>query len=63
MKLSALAISTAALAMALGGPVLAQVTMQPVPNPPEKAKAAVHKAKHHKKAETPKTDSKPAAAQ
>lgn len=54
MKFSALAISVMALATVCGGPVLAQatapVTMQPVPNPPEKAKAMhAHKAMHHKK--------------
>jgi hypothetical protein len=59
MKLSVLAV-TAAIVAALGaGPVLAQsmtasVTMQPIPNPPEKAKAPMHKAKHHKKAEAKK---------
>jgi hypothetical protein len=51
MKLSALAISAAALAAVYGGSALGQatapVTMQPIPNPPEKAKPA-HMAKHRK---------------
>jgi hypothetical protein len=50
MKLLALTISAAALAVVCGGSALAQstapVTMQPVPNPPEAAKPA-HMAKHH----------------
>jgi hypothetical protein len=62
MKLSALTISAAALAMVCGGSALAQatapVTMQPVPNPPETATPhmakhhAKHHAMHHAKAET-----------
>jgi hypothetical protein len=57
MKLSALTISAAALAMVYGGSAIAQasapVTMQPVPNPPEKASAhaSKHHAKHHAKAD------------
>ena len=51
MKLSALTISAAALAVVCGGSALAQatapVTMQPVPNPPEKP--AMHSGKHHAK--------------
>jgi hypothetical protein len=57
MKRLALTISAAALAMVCGGSALAQstapVTMQPIPNPPETAKAAhggKHHAKHHAKA-------------
>ena len=52
MKTTALAIVTLVLTAVGAGPVLAQtmappVTMQPIPNPPEKAKAPGHKAKHH----------------
>jgi hypothetical protein len=55
MKRLALTISAAALAMVCGGSALAQstapVTMQPIPNPPEKAKpAGKHHARHHAKA-------------
>ena len=58
MKYLALAIMTAALATLGGGSALAQamsppVTMQPIPNPPEKMKAHAHKAKAHKKAAAP----------
>lgn len=69
MKLSALTIAAAALAMVSGGSALAQatsapVTMQPIPNPPEAAKPA-HIGRHHKhhamhakaKAADTKTDS------
>ena len=54
MKFSALAISVSALALLGVGPALADamsppVTMQPIPNPPEKAKHAKH-VKHHKAA-------------
>jgi hypothetical protein len=53
MKLSALTVSAAALALVCGGSALAQatapVTMQPVPNPPEKAAmTGGHMGKHHK---------------
>jgi hypothetical protein len=58
MKFLALAITAAALATLGGGSALAQamsppVTMQPIPNPPEKMKAHGHKAKAHKKSEAP----------
>jgi len=56
MKLSTLTISAALLALVSGGSALAQatapVTMQPIPNPPEKAAShSKHHAKHHAKAE------------
>lgn len=41
MKLPALAVATLAIAALAGGTAIAQVTMQPIPNPPEKA------APHH----------------
>jgi hypothetical protein len=56
MRLSTLTISAALLALVSGGSALAQatapVTMQPIPNPPEKATghASKHHAKHHAKA-------------
>lgn len=48
MKLQALAAILLA-ATAFGGSAVAQATMQPIPNPPEKAMAAGHKhmMKHH----------------
>ena len=59
----------AALAVIIGSVATAQtmsppVTMQPVPNPPEKAAPHPHKAKHHHaKAATPATaDSKAPSA-
>jgi hypothetical protein len=58
MKFSALAIAGVALTTTLAGvPALAQstsppVTMQPIPNPPEKTKMHGHKAKHMKKADS-----------
>jgi hypothetical protein len=72
MKLSVLAVTLAATAF-LASNALAQMapaaTMQPIPNPPEKAKAhkTSHKAKHHKAAAkttdaAPKTDDAAAAA-
>jgi hypothetical protein len=66
MKRLALTISAAALAMVCGGSALAQstapVTMQPIPNPPEKAKATrsgKHHAKHHAKAEAKTPEATP----
>jgi len=65
MKFSALAIAAVAAASLCGGSVLAQTapaTMQPVPNPPEKAmKHHAHKAMHHKKADAPDATPAPAA--
>jgi hypothetical protein len=59
MKLSALAVATLAVTAFVGGPALAQVTMQPIPNPPEKAAPA----KAHKKAhKAKKAAAKPADA-
>jgi len=46
----------------VGGTAAAQVTMQPIPNPPEKAKPAKHHKSHAKKAEAPKTDDAAAPA-
>ncbi len=48
MKLQALAAILLA-ATAFGGSAVAQATMQPIPNPPEKSMAAGHKhmMKHH----------------
>lgn len=56
MKLTPLLIASVAASLAVGGTAPAQtatpaVTMQPIANPPEKAKPAHHKAKHAKKAE------------
>ena len=66
MKLSSLTISAAAMAMVYGASALAQtaapVTMQPIPNPPETAKAGhtgKHHSKHHAKAtKAPKAEEK-----
>jgi hypothetical protein len=59
MKFSTLAVTALVVASVAGGSALAQVTMQPIPNPPEKMKAEGHKAKHHHKmADAPKTDAK-----
>jgi Spy/CpxP family protein refolding chaperone len=44
MKLPGIALATLAIAALVGGTAAAQVTMQPVPNPPEKAKPMGH---HH----------------
>jgi 3-hydroxyisobutyrate dehydrogenase-like beta-hydroxyacid dehydrogenase len=55
MKLTAVAAMI--MAGAFAGSALAQATMQPIPNPPEKPKAmAKHhgKAKHHAKAKAEK---------
>jgi hypothetical protein len=66
MKFSNLAAAAAAMTALSVGPALAQtapVTMQPIPNPPEKAaKPHHHKAKHHKKAAA-KSDAPAAAAE
>ena len=56
MKLSALVITASALTLLGAAPALADamsppVTMQPIPNPPAKAKHSAHKAKHHMKAD------------
>jgi len=63
MKLSALMITVAAMAALSGGAALADattppVTMQPIPNPPEKAMAP-KASKHHK---SHKAAAKPAEA-
>ncbi len=58
MKFSSLALTAVAAATVFAGvPAFAQttsppVTMQPIPNPPEKAKMHGHKAKHMKKADS-----------
>jgi hypothetical protein len=44
MKLPGIALATLAITALVGGTAAAQVTMQPVPNPPEKAKPMGH---HH----------------
>lgn len=44
MKLPGIALATLAIAALVGGTAAAQVTMQPVPNPPEKARPMGH---HH----------------
>lgn len=65
MKFKGLAIATVALAALCAGPVLAQVTMQPIPNPPEKAKAPTahaHKGKHHHKHKAEKKADESAAS-
>jgi hypothetical protein len=59
MKLPAIAVATFAVAALVGGTAAAQVTMQPIPNPPETAKphmAGKHHHHHHmmKKAEPEK---------
>ena len=59
MKLPALAVATLAVAAFVGGPALAQVTMQPIPNPPEKAAPMKAKKKAHK---AKKAEAKPADA-
>ena len=59
MKFPALAVAALAVTALVGGTAVAQVTMQPIPNPPEKAaKPMKHKKAHAKKAEkeAPKTD-------
>ena len=62
MKLQALA-ATLLATMALGGSALAQATMQPIPNPPEKAMSATgHMHKHMKKHHSMKTHMKAKAA-
>jgi hypothetical protein len=66
MKIAALATTAAAVLMLGVAPVLAQtsppVTMQPIPNPPEKPMMHTHKAKHHKKASAPAAPAKDAPA-
>jgi hypothetical protein len=47
MKLPGIALVTLAITALVGGTAAAQVTMQPVPNPPEKAKAMGHHGRHH----------------
>jgi hypothetical protein len=60
MKLPALAVATLAVTAFVGGPALAQVTMQPIPNPPEKAMPMKHSKKKMHKAK--KMEEKPAEA-
>jgi Spy/CpxP family protein refolding chaperone len=48
MKLPAIAVATLAVAALVGGTAAAQATMQPIPNPPEKAKMHMG-GKHHGK--------------
>ena len=43
MKLPGIAVATLAITALVGGTAVAQVTMQPIPNPPEKAKSMHHK--------------------
>ena len=67
MKLTALVIASVAASLAVGGTTLAQtatpaVTMQPIANPPEKAKPTHHKAKHVKKSEKKTEDAAPASS-
>ncbi len=47
MKLPAIAVATFAVTALVGGTAAAQVTMQPIPNPPETAKMAHKGGKHH----------------
>ena len=47
MKLQALAATVIAATALIGGSAVAQATMQPVPNPPEKAKMSHKMMKHH----------------
>ncbi len=58
MKYSALIITGMVISTMSAGSALAQamsppVTMQPIPNPPEKSKMHAHKAKMHKKTAAP----------
>ena len=71
MKLPAIAVATLAVTAFVGGTAAAQVTMQPVPNPPGKEashKTTKHHKKHHAKkhhkttAAAPMTGAAPAAA-
>lgn len=47
MKLPGIAVATLAITALAGGTALAQATMQPIPNPPEKAPAMGHHGHHH----------------
>ncbi|HEY1561755.1 MAG TPA: hypothetical protein VGF71_12840 [Caulobacteraceae bacterium] len=47
MKLPGIAVATLAITALVGGTAVAQVTMQPVPNPPEKPMAMGHHHGHH----------------
>ncbi len=62
MKLKALAATVIAATALVGGSAVAQVTMEPIPNPPEKAKPMKkhHMMKKHHAAKT--TTDTPAAA-
>ncbi|HEY1448566.1 MAG TPA: hypothetical protein VGF33_08510 [Caulobacteraceae bacterium] len=46
MKLPGIALATLAITALVGGTAAAQVTMQPIPNPPEKARPMA-KGRHH----------------
>ena len=72
MKLPGIAVATLAIAALVGGTAVAQVTMQPVPNPPEKPMATMHHHHHvhvhhhhhvrHHHHHTMKKEAAPAAA-
>ncbi|HEY1878974.1 MAG TPA: hypothetical protein VGG68_03495 [Caulobacteraceae bacterium] len=47
MKLPGIAVATLAITALVGGTAVAQVTMQPIPNPPEKARAMKGGKRHH----------------
>jgi hypothetical protein len=47
MKLPAIAVTALAISALVGGTALAQVTMQPIPNPPEKSMGHAMGKHHH----------------
>ena len=49
MKLPGIAVTALAITALVGGTAVAQVTMQPIPNPPEKPMAMGHHGHHHGK--------------